>query len=72
MTDQIRPIGPRERDIEPIYHAHRVSPDGGRGGSDPQEPPPRRQAPRHAPEPVVEVVETGDAEGGGPHIDVRV
>ena len=72
MTDQIRPIGPRERDIEPIYHAHRVSPDGGREGSEPQDAPPRRQAPRPVPEPVIEVIEVGEVEGDGPHIDVRV
>ena len=62
--DQIRPIGPIERDIDPIF---RVQPPGDeRERPDPRERPPqpqRKQAPQPPPE---------DHEDGGSLIDIRV
>jgi hypothetical protein len=70
--DQIRPIGPRERDIEPVFHTPRASPDGGRERPDPREGQPRRE-PRPAPvEPPDPERRDGDGGEGGSLIDVRV
>jgi hypothetical protein len=68
--DQIRPIGPVERDIEPVFAAQRIGRDGGGRKRDEREEQPRRE-PR-APEPVAEPPrEPGDGDGGS-LVDVRV
>jgi hypothetical protein len=64
--DPIRPIGPRERDIEPVVRVTRSSPDGGREHPGEHEPAPRREP---QPEPVVP---PPDEESGSSLIDVRV
>lgn len=52
--EPIRPIGPRELDVEPVVHVPRSSrdADGGGPGPDPREPGGRRerQAPKGEPE----------------------
>jgi hypothetical protein len=70
--DPIRPIGPIERDIDPVVRITRTSPDGGReqGRGEPDQPPRRKPAP---PSPTVPGPEdTGD--GGPPPslIDIKV
>ena len=67
--DQIRPIGPVERDIDPVSAAQRIGREGGGRQRDEREQPPRRE-PR-PPEPAAEPPrEPGD--GDGSLIDVRV
>jgi hypothetical protein len=66
--DPIRPIGPVERDLEPVVRVTRSSPDAQREPKEQPDRPPRRQ-PQPAPVPPP----PGDDEGGGPSlIDVRV
>jgi hypothetical protein len=48
--DPIRPIGPLERDLEPVVRVPRSSPDGGREQRERPHQSPRR--PRPAPEPA--------------------
>jgi hypothetical protein len=48
--DPIRPIGPLERDLEPVVRVTRPSPDGGRAPRERPDQPPRR--PRPAPQPA--------------------
>jgi hypothetical protein len=51
--DPIRPIGPRERDIEPVLRVPRPSDDDERERPEPREREPRRRPPEPgAPEPV--------------------
>jgi hypothetical protein len=68
--DPIRPIGPIERDIDPVVRITRTSPDGGReqGRGEPDQPP-RRKPPSPA---VPGPEDTGD--GGPPPslIDIKV
>ena len=64
--DQIRPIGPIERDIEPVFRVQRTSDD--RDRPDPHERPPQEQQRRPAPPPP----DDEPPEGGGSLIDVRV
>jgi hypothetical protein len=63
--DPIRPIGPAERDVEPVVRVTRTSPDAQRERREPNDPPPRRQPPAPAPVPP-------DDENGSSLIDVRV
>src|SRR3954466_11203452 len=68
--DQIRPIGPPERDIDPVVRIPRTDRDGQKDRPDPregreQEPPPRQPPPSPAPE-------NFDDPDGPSHIDVRV
>jgi hypothetical protein len=66
--DPIRPIGPVERDLEPVVRVTRTSPDAQR---EPQEQPDR--PPRRQPQPAPVPPSPGDDEGGGTSlIDVRV
>jgi hypothetical protein len=65
--DPIRPIGPVERDLEPVVRVTRTSPDAQR---EPQEQPDR---PRRQPQPPTVPPSPDDDEGGGTSlIDVRV
>ena len=48
--DPIRPIGPLERDLEPVVRVTRLSPDGRREQREqPEQAPPRRPRPPAAP-----------------------
>jgi hypothetical protein len=66
--DPIRPIGPLERDLEPVVRVTRSSPDGGREGREQPEQPPRR--PRQAPPPAPSVA--GDDPDNHSLIDIKV
>ena len=65
--DPIRPIGPVERDLEPIIRVTRTSPDAQRERRkhEDDQPPPRRQPP--APERP-----TPPEDEGGSLIDIKV
>jgi hypothetical protein len=63
--DPIRPIGPPERDLEPIVRVTRSSPDGERERREQPDRRPRRRAPVPPPPP-------DDDDGGSSLIDVRV
>ncbi|MEA2422546.1 MAG: hypothetical protein QOF55_1645 [Thermoleophilaceae bacterium] len=62
--DPIRPIGPPERDVEPVVRVTRSSPDARRERPDPRE---QEQQRRERPEPPAP-----DDESGTSLIDVRV
>jgi hypothetical protein len=62
--DPIRPIGPPERDVEPIVRVNRASRDGNRDRPDRREGGQPRQPQREPPPP--------DDEDGTSLIDVRV
>jgi hypothetical protein len=62
--DPIRPIGPPERDVEPVVRVTRSSPDERREQPDPREGGERRRQPHEQPPP--------DDESGTSLIDVRV
>jgi hypothetical protein len=67
--DPIRPIGPVERDLEPVVWVTRSSADGERERREqPERRPPRPPAP--APEPSV--LPAGDDPDGPSLIDVKV
>jgi hypothetical protein len=66
--DPIRPIGPLERDLEPVVRVTRSSPDGQREPRERPEQPPRR--PRPAPQP--EQVIPGDDPDNHSLIDIKV
>ena len=68
--DPIRPIGPPERDLEPVVRVTRSSPDGRRERPDPREEHPQPDKPR-APRPA-EQQPPPDDESGSSLIDVRV
>jgi hypothetical protein len=68
--DPIRPIGPPERDLEPVVRVTRSSPDGRREPPDGREERPPRPAPR--PQAPVEPEPGPDDENGTSLIDVRV
>jgi hypothetical protein len=63
--DPIRPIGPPERDVEPVVRVTRSSPDARRERPDPREQ--EQQQRRERPEPPAP-----DGESGTSLIDVRV
>jgi hypothetical protein len=65
--DPIRPIGPLERDLEPVVRVTPSSPDGRRSDRDPEAE--ARPAPRRRPAPVQP---PPDDENGTSLIDVRV
>jgi hypothetical protein len=66
--DPIRPIGPRERDLEPVTWVPRPSPDALGEPRERQDPPPRRRPPAEdSPLPPP------DDDGNGPSlIDIKV
>jgi hypothetical protein len=64
--DQIRPIGPVERDLEPVVRVTRSDPDARRERDEQPQREPRREPP---PQPSVP---QGDDENGPSLIDVRV
>jgi hypothetical protein len=66
--DQIRPIGPVGRDIDPVVRVPRSDPDAGRERD--QHPEPRKE-PRREPAPPVQQPGSDD-DGGSSLIDVRV
>lgn len=66
--DPIRPIGPLERDLEPVVRVTRLSPDGRREPQERPDQPPRR--PR--PEPQPEQVPPGDDPDNHSLIDIKV
>jgi len=66
--DPIRPIGPLERDLEPVVRVTRSSPDGRREPRDQPEQPPRR--PRPDPPPAQPI--PGDDPDGPCLIDIKV
>jgi hypothetical protein len=66
--DPIRPIGPRERDLEPVTWVPRPSPDAQRERQEPQDPPPRRRPPAEDP-PVTPPQDDGE---GPSLIDIKV
>ena len=63
--DPIRPIGPVERDLEPVFRVTRSSPDGEKQQR--EQPQQQRREPRKSPPPAAE-----DDRGDGSLIDVRV
>jgi hypothetical protein len=65
--DYIRPIGPVERDIEPVYRVERAGDE-----EQQREEQPRKRKPAPAPEPETQD-EVGPVEGddGHLHIDVK-
>jgi hypothetical protein len=65
--DPIRPIGPPERDVEPVVPVTRSSPDARRERPDPRED--GQPRPRQRPEPVQP---PPDDDNGTSLIDVRV
>ena len=65
--DPIRPIGPPERDLEPILRVTRSSPDGQRERSDQPEPQKEKRRPAAGEPPP-----PPDDESGSSLIDVRV
>jgi hypothetical protein len=68
--DPIRPIGPPERDLEPVVRVTRSSPDARRERPDPRDgAPPREQRPR---QPAPPPQPPPDDESGPSLIDVRV
>ena len=67
--DPIRPIGPLERDLEPVVRVTRSSPDARREPRDPREEGRDRPEPR---QPVVPAEPPQDDENGPSLIDVRV
>jgi hypothetical protein len=67
--DPIRPIGPVERDLEPVVWVPRTSPDAQR---ERREQPERKPPPRPpAPEPA-DALPPGDEPDGTSLIDIRV
>lgn len=64
--DPIRPIGPIERDIEPVVRIGRSSPDDQRERREPEDPPERRRPPAPA------LPRSEENDDGGSLIDVRV
>jgi hypothetical protein len=65
--DQIRPIGPPERDIDPVYRVEKAHDQGGG-----REQPPRKR--KQAPETQTQTQEdVGPVEGddGHLHVDIR-
>jgi hypothetical protein len=69
--DPIRPIGPPERDLEPVVRVTRSSPDGERERREQPERPPQRRPPAPAPEPRVGPI-PGDDPDGPSLIDIKV
>ena len=67
--DPIRPIGPLERDLEPVVRVTRTSPDARRERPDGREDGEPRPAPRKRPAPPSP---PPDDENGTSLIDVRV
>jgi len=67
-VDPIRPIGPVERDLEPIVRITRTSPDAQRERREREEEPPRRRR-QQAPPPAAPPPEDGD---GPSLIDIKV
>jgi hypothetical protein len=67
--DPIRPIGPVERDLEPVVWVTRSSPDGQR---ERREQPERQPRPRPAPAPVPAELPPGDEPDGPSLIDIKV
>jgi hypothetical protein len=63
-VDPIRPIGPLERDLEPVVRVTRSDPDARRERD--ERPEPRKEPRREPPQPPP------DDEGGSSLIDVRV
>jgi hypothetical protein len=63
--DPIRPIGPVERDLEPVVRVTRTDPDARREEQEQPDRPPRR-------EPERPPVPPDDEDGGTSLIDVRV
>jgi hypothetical protein len=66
--DPIRPIGPRERDVEPVVRVTRSSPDAQRERRDPREEEPREEPRKEFDQPQP----PPPGEDGGSLIDVRV
>jgi hypothetical protein len=66
--DPIRPIGPAERDLEPVVRVTRSSPDGQRERREQPDRQPRRQPPPPSPD----IPRPEDNEGGGSLIDIKV
>jgi hypothetical protein len=65
--EPIRPIGPRELDVEPVVHVPRSSRDGSRERPDGREP--ERREPR---QPPAEEPPSGPPDEGTSLIDIRV
>ena len=68
--DPIRPIGPLERDLEPVVRVPRSSPDGGRERHGEPDGQPKRRA--RATEPAPATQPRGDDPDGPSLIDIRV
>jgi hypothetical protein len=66
--DPIRPIGPLERDLEPVVRVPRSSPDGQRERREQQDQPPRRPRP---PAPAAPSI-AGDDPDNHSLIDIKV
>ncbi len=66
--DPIRPIGPLERDLEPVVRVTRSSPDGRREPQERPDQPPRRPRPAPQPDPFA----PGDDPDNHSLIDIKV
>jgi hypothetical protein len=64
--DQIRPIGPPERDIDPVYRVERAHDQG--GGQQPEQ---RKKKPHQEPAPEAEPQGPVEGDDGHLHIDIR-
>jgi len=69
-VDPIRPIGPPERDIDPVVRITRTDRDAQRERPDPRER--EEQAEPRRPQPPAPAPENLDDPDGPSHIDVRV
>jgi hypothetical protein len=70
--DPIHPIGPRDRDVEPVQRLLRPSRDGGRRQPGPQDGEAHDGAPENKGQPNAEQPEGPVIDDDNPHIDVRV
>jgi hypothetical protein len=66
MNDFIRPIGPVERDIDPVYRVERATDEEPKQQQE-REPPPKKQAPAQ----TQEDVEPHEGDDGHLHVDIR-
>jgi hypothetical protein len=64
--DQIRPIGPPERDIDPVYRVERAHDE-----SEGRQPEQRKKKPHEEPPPEAEQQGPVEGDDGHLHVDIR-
>jgi hypothetical protein len=72
VTDPIHPIGPRDRDVEPVQRLNRLPRDGKREQPDENETEDREHASERHADPQPEQWIPPEIDDGNPHVDVRV